>query len=647
MVNKSGCHPVIYMLVSRTYVPDTYLTRLQSAMSFSFGLRSDRINTSLTSVIAFIETTKMLRLILVLLLYAPGHMPMIVRGSIGDLRPTMLEASAYDQRFEHGGDDAGDELEHFLKSIEEDEAYLSTTNAYDEPLSCISHSTGVPYTVESRSLMQHIPKPHVNDQHSQETSYTQGDGPHEPHVTKDIVPTHDVQTGKFLKRKNIDLPYGSTFQTQERGILEERILLPTTTTTYQSLALPMEVVSGAFPDGKNPDYSTLGYENPLDMKECNAQDVEIPRVHSISSSLDTTPSNFFKIHSPNLVCAAASVIFTKELASEIMDSAETLMSWEDRVVVKKIWTTQTLLPFVYCLLLRNPWYGTWKRIITATSYIILHYHVYYLTSKDSIENDSVAIFLLWHMKMLHEMCDPAMFQIQTLETKNEMEKFSKRYKARDPHNWICDIFHVIHDQERFKLKFKKNHMRYRSKFVSGYVWNLQRSHIEQKNGLYQKDNQEISVFKNWMGNSYVIQEICSKVAIIDENYLINKTYQDESILHRWGFSSLEYGSNVTEKSFDDKWKVEFRSLNAFFQKNQPIPLYVENGIHGISLGLSYFIHKHHQTHNLELKPTFDPRIISRFYECLRSKDSAEAFWEELRAYTIKYEEDFFVKKESK
>lgn len=609
-------------------------TQGESGKDFVCCPECDRINQSSSAFIAFIKTTKMLQMILAFLLYAHGHMSMVFPGSIGDFRPTMLRETEYEQSFEHDGNDAGDDLERFLQSIEEDEAHSCITYTYDGPGSCKYHCTGVPYTFERESLGQHIPNLHFNGQHRKEASYTQRDDPKQHDVAKDFVPKHDVQTGEFLKRKYIDLSYESTLPTHGEGLPEKRSLLSTALPINQNRALPRQTVSEVLSVENTPDCSILDSENSWCMKEYVTRDVGSEHEHEGSISSDTTTSNFCKIQSPNfpnLVCASASMILSEKLSSDIMASGSKILSLEEMKVFEKIWTKQTLIPFVYGLLLKNPLFGIWKRTMKLTCYILVYYHKEYLHSTGSIDQDSIAIFLVCHAKMLHEICDVEIRSKElTSKMKDQLKKFAKRYKYKEPHKWICDIFLLIHDHERFEMKFIKNHTQYRTRVVSGYVANLWRSHIEHISEPYQRKNQENSVFKKWIEKSNQIEEVFGRVEIPHARCLVNRKYMDRPVLLTWESSLFTNGCVSPDRRISEIWQPQFEYLHSSSENNKPSPVHSKYGIHGVSHGLHYFMHKHSMDHSLSSVSSFDPKLIASFYGCIRSGDDSKLFWEEFR-----------------
>ncbi|KAH9821940.1 hypothetical protein DFH28DRAFT_882859 [Melampsora americana] len=90
----------------------------------------------------------------------------------------------------------------------------------------------------------------------------------------------------------------------------------------------------------------------------------------------------FYSHNPDKMCSAAAVHFTLDLLAVMQKKYQAhkrQTNWPTWEEAEHIWTTNTLLPFVYYVVSCNPTLRIWENIKHVTAHILKFYHRWYVT----------------------------------------------------------------------------------------------------------------------------------------------------------------------------------------------------------------------------------------------------------------------------
>ncbi|KAH9824147.1 hypothetical protein DFH28DRAFT_1077924 [Melampsora americana] len=141
------------------------------------------------------------------------------------------------------------------------------------------------------------------------------------------------------------------------------------------------------------------------------------------------------------MCSAAAFHFTLDLIKTISIKYQNdKASWE---VARQIWTTETLLPFVYFILTCNPNLRLWKRIKVLTAAILKNYHSWSIEENTISNQEKLANFILWQTEVTYHILkmSPNVRSSQESEMKSTSEIMVQKLST------LARIFYVIHTDD--------------------------------------------------------------------------------------------------------------------------------------------------------------------------------------------------------
>ncbi|EGG08210.1 uncharacterized protein MELLADRAFT_62022 [Melampsora larici-populina 98AG31] len=358
-----------------------------------------------------------------------------------------------------------------------------------------------------------------------------------------------------------------------------------------------------------------GYVSKSKDKSTKFQKIE----HSSAQRIPGIDIQRFHLHNPDKMCSAAAAHFTQDLIEtlKIRYQAQSKLSlsptWE---VGKEMWTSDSLLPFVYFVVSCNPDLKIWVRIKEVTMNTLKVYHKQCVITKSCFDQEKLAQFLLWHTNVI--------YQIAQLGPKIKSSPEDKRkislHLTSSGLSTLARIVYLIYADKTFASFMRNSHTR---------LVMLKRHVSQTFEDDYQKGYPEIStknkvhgsVWKNWIIKSL---EIRNKAENIQWPKVPKSQISDtEPIL----FLKADLNNDIRMKmnnevsEFISQWEMDFKNTMKIIKTSQS----GNSGFPSVSIkdfcrGIQMFLKQAHNTRTSKLQVT----LFSEFLH----QDSQESFYVE-------------------
>lgn len=291
--------------------------------------------------------------------------------------------------------------------------------------------------------------------------------------------------------------------------------------------------------------------------------------------------------------ALASILFAEKMVKTLRERLEGSNS--------HIWTAQTVLPFVFSQISRNPSAGGWQRLSTMTLYILESYNENYIASRDNFHED-LAMFLQWHTIMSYQLSHPGIKFGESYST--VITGFNER-DIRGHLSAVGRFFYGIQDQQRYISSFRRQRNHLRCTWSKAYLSQMWKNNLKHFGPLKASYSSTGSLWDKWGLWSNQIYSNAMTKNEVGEEFLLNSQSLDEPLFRE----KKHVMDELKQHSLYEYWEGKMSSLWDFLKRNTIEQVSSSIDVCRLSIQLSYFISRSSSEKVKSWGTRFDSNLI--------------------------------------
>ncbi|EGG06306.1 uncharacterized protein MELLADRAFT_106881 [Melampsora larici-populina 98AG31] len=360
------------------------------------------------------------------------------------------------------------------------------------------------------------------------------------------------------------------------------------------------------------------------------QDYQVDSGKKLHQDVDYRNDPRFRIRNlqddkPIPLPSAASIFYADRMLGKIstwlrFDTVHKYHSW------KSIWTRQTILPFVYHIMICNPSYYMWERIEKITIRLLKTYHLHYIHGKPDYDREALTRFLLWHTKI--------MSHVASLSDLIELPARSLGQNLELPRARVSPVPRIIISllgTSEYELYTSVSYRRFRNDHLIRYIDKAWKEDVEKHypGGMDKSDSQS-SVWVKWNSKSEQIYQNTHTFkwpVISNEQFFKYKNLPVLLVREETALRNYLEGSNLND--FVTYHSKDFLEMLKHIQNPKKPALRTKIDELDMYYGLNYFLNSY-QDHSEEEKISatkhYSLDLLAEFLNQDPESEEFQRFW---------------------